>query len=90
MRRRVAGLVLLMLCAVRVAPARGEDSDRPRWYLGGRFDLFSLTHTHDFVGGEIGLNIDRYFGVELSERSLVPEAEATLGESRFDDWLNRR
>lgn len=32
----------------------------------------------------------RYFGVELSERSLVPEAEATLGESRFDDWLNRR
>lgn len=32
----------------------------------------------------------RYFGVELSERSLVPEAEATLGESRLDDWLNRR
>lgn len=29
----------------------------------------------------------RYFGTELSERSLVPEDDAQLGEMRFDDWL---
>jgi uncharacterized protein YbjT (DUF2867 family) len=29
----------------------------------------------------------RYFGAELSERSLVPEAGAMLGETRFEDWL---
>lgn len=31
----------------------------------------------------------RYFGTELSERSLVPIGEAKLGETRFEDWLSR-
>jgi uncharacterized protein YbjT (DUF2867 family) len=31
----------------------------------------------------------RYFGAELSEGSLVPGADAGLGEIRFDDWLDR-
>lgn len=31
----------------------------------------------------------RYFGTELSEYSLVPGNDALLGETRFDDWLNR-
>jgi uncharacterized protein YbjT (DUF2867 family) len=31
----------------------------------------------------------RYFGTELSERSLVPGGDAQLGETRFDDWLSR-
>jgi len=31
----------------------------------------------------------RYFGTELSERSLVPDDGALLGETRFEDWLNR-
>ena len=31
----------------------------------------------------------RYFGTELSERSLVPSDGALLGETRFDDWLSR-
>jgi hypothetical protein len=31
----------------------------------------------------------RYFGTELSERSLVAGDEAQLGEIRFDDWLGR-
>ena len=30
----------------------------------------------------------RYFGTELSERSLVPDDGALLGETRFEDWLN--
>ena len=31
----------------------------------------------------------RYFGAELSERSLVPDDGAQLGETRFEDWLSR-
>lgn len=30
----------------------------------------------------------RYFGTELSERTLVPGADARLGEIRFEDWLS--
>jgi uncharacterized protein YbjT (DUF2867 family) len=31
----------------------------------------------------------RYFDAKLSERSLVPEGQAQLGETRFADWLTR-
>jgi uncharacterized protein YbjT (DUF2867 family)/nitrite reductase/ring-hydroxylating ferredoxin subunit len=31
----------------------------------------------------------RYFGTELSERSIVPGDTAQLGETRFEDWLSR-
>ncbi|MGH9874648.1 MAG: SDR family oxidoreductase [Pyrinomonadaceae bacterium] len=31
----------------------------------------------------------RYFGTELSERSIVPGVDAQLGETRFEDWLSR-
>jgi uncharacterized protein YbjT (DUF2867 family) len=31
----------------------------------------------------------RYFGAKLSERSLVPNDDAQLGETRFEDWLSR-
>jgi uncharacterized protein YbjT (DUF2867 family) len=30
----------------------------------------------------------RYFGAELGERTLVPDGEAHLAETRFDDWLS--
>jgi uncharacterized protein YbjT (DUF2867 family) len=30
----------------------------------------------------------RYYGVELSERTLVPEDDARLGETRFESWLS--
>jgi len=29
----------------------------------------------------------KYFGTELSERSIVPDDDAQLGETRFEDWL---
>jgi uncharacterized protein YbjT (DUF2867 family) len=32
----------------------------------------------------------RYFGAELSERTLVPGEEARLGEIRFGDWSSQR
>jgi uncharacterized protein YbjT (DUF2867 family) len=31
----------------------------------------------------------RYFGAELGERTLVPGNDATLAETRFDEWLGR-
>jgi uncharacterized protein YbjT (DUF2867 family) len=31
----------------------------------------------------------RYYGVELSESTLVPGDDARLGETRFEDWLSR-
>ena len=31
----------------------------------------------------------KYFGAELTERSLVPGGDAQLGETRFEDWLSR-
>ena len=30
----------------------------------------------------------RYFGTELSERSIVPADDAQLGETSFKDWLS--
>jgi hypothetical protein len=31
----------------------------------------------------------RYFGAELSERTLVPGDDAILAETRFGDWLSQ-
>jgi uncharacterized protein YbjT (DUF2867 family) len=31
----------------------------------------------------------KYFGTELSERSIVPDDGAQLGETRFEDWLRQ-
>jgi uncharacterized protein YbjT (DUF2867 family) len=31
----------------------------------------------------------RYYGIEVSERTLVPNNDARLGETRFEDWLNQ-
>jgi uncharacterized protein YbjT (DUF2867 family) len=31
----------------------------------------------------------RYFGAQLNERTLIPSGEASLGETRFEDWLSR-
>jgi uncharacterized protein YbjT (DUF2867 family) len=31
----------------------------------------------------------RYFGIEVSERTLVPEGDARLGDTGFQDWLSQ-
>lgn len=31
----------------------------------------------------------RYYGIQVSERSLIPNDDAQLGKTRFEDWLNR-
>ena len=30
-----------------------------------------------------------YYGIEVKERTLIPEDHAKLGKTRFEDWLNR-
>jgi uncharacterized protein YbjT (DUF2867 family) len=30
----------------------------------------------------------RYYGIKLSETTLIPRSDARLGETRFDDWLS--
>jgi uncharacterized protein YbjT (DUF2867 family) len=32
----------------------------------------------------------RYYGAQLGERTLVPESNATIGETRFENWLSRQ
>jgi uncharacterized protein YbjT (DUF2867 family) len=31
----------------------------------------------------------RYYGIQVSERTLVPDKDARLGEALFEDWLNK-
>jgi len=31
----------------------------------------------------------RYYGIRVSERTLVPDKDARLGATRFEDWLNQ-
>ena len=31
----------------------------------------------------------RYYGIEVSERTLVPNDDAQLGETRFENWLSQ-
>jgi hypothetical protein len=31
----------------------------------------------------------RYYGIPVSERTLVPNDDARLGETRFEDWLRQ-
>jgi uncharacterized protein YbjT (DUF2867 family) len=31
----------------------------------------------------------RYYGIRVSERTLVPEADARLGATHFEDWLKQ-
>jgi hypothetical protein len=31
----------------------------------------------------------RYYGIEVSERALVPDGNARLGEMRFETWLTQ-
>ena len=32
----------------------------------------------------------RYYGAKLGERTLVPDGNATIGGTRFEDWLSRQ
>jgi uncharacterized protein YbjT (DUF2867 family) len=56
-----------------------------------RFDAFiglGLSARHD-PREVVADSHARYFGAELGERVLVPDADARLGETRFEDWIGQ-
>jgi opacity protein-like surface antigen len=86
----VAARPLLPLChalvivALSATIAWAQDSDRPRYYLSLRGHGSSpFTDVHDLFGASVGVNLNRYWGVELSgegfERRLRVNGSA-LGE----------
>jgi uncharacterized protein YbjT (DUF2867 family) len=48
-----------------------------------RRDLASFQDPREVISDPHG----RYYGIQLTERSLVPGKDAQLGETRFEDWL---
>ena len=48
-----------------------------------RRDLVAFQDSREVISDPHG----RYYGIQLSERSLVPGKDARLGETRFEDWL---
>jgi uncharacterized protein YbjT (DUF2867 family) len=48
-----------------------------------RRDLAALQDSREVISDPQG----RYYGITVSERSLVPDNNARLGETRFKDWL---
>ncbi len=48
-----------------------------------RRDLMALHDPREVISDPHG----RYYGIPVSERSLVPDKDAQLGEVRFEDWL---
>jgi hypothetical protein len=49
-----------------------------------RRDLAARKDTREVISDPQG----RYYGIKVSERTLVPEDDARLGETRFEDWLS--
>jgi uncharacterized protein YbjT (DUF2867 family) len=69
------------------APLNGIlDVAGPQQFRFDEFIRLGLTARHD-PREVVADPHARYFGTELGERALVPEANARLGEIRFEDWL---
>jgi uncharacterized protein YbjT (DUF2867 family) len=50
-----------------------------------RRDLAARHDPHEVISDPHG----RYYGIAVSERTLVPNDDARLGEMHFEDWLNQ-
>jgi uncharacterized protein YbjT (DUF2867 family) len=50
-----------------------------------RRDLAAFDDPREVISDPHG----RYYGIQVSERSLVPDKDARLGETRFEDWLTQ-
>jgi uncharacterized protein YbjT (DUF2867 family) len=78
------------VCRVAVgAPLNGIlEVGGPQQFRFDEFIRLGLSARHD--PREVVADPEaRYFSAELSERSLVPGADARLGEIRFEDWLRQ-
>jgi uncharacterized protein YbjT (DUF2867 family) len=50
-----------------------------------RQDLAAFQDPREVISDPHG----RYYGIQVSERALVPDDDARLGETRFEDWLTQ-
>jgi uncharacterized protein YbjT (DUF2867 family) len=50
-----------------------------------RLDLAALRDSREVISDPHG----RYYGIEVSERALVPDNNARLGETHFETWLTQ-
>jgi uncharacterized protein YbjT (DUF2867 family) len=50
-----------------------------------RRDLAALQDPREVISDPHG----RYYGIQVSERALVADDTAQLGETHFDDWLKQ-
>jgi uncharacterized protein YbjT (DUF2867 family) len=78
------------LCRVAIASPRngtleiaGPESFRFDDFIRQRLE--ALNDSREVIADPTA----KYFGTELSERSLVPDHDAQLGETRFADWLRQ-
>jgi uncharacterized protein YbjT (DUF2867 family) len=81
--------VAIAVCRVAVgAPVNGiVEVAGPQQFRFDEFIRLGLGARHD--PREVIANPHaRYFGTELGERTLVPGADARLGEIRFEEWLS--
>ena len=83
--RRLLPLGALLIVLMSAAVSWAQDGDRPRYYLGLRgHGTNPFTSVHDLFGASVGINVNRYWGVELSgdgfERRLRDDNGSALGE----------
>lgn len=66
--RAVGALALAGAAVFKATPGLGEDSDRPRLYLGVRYGdiVTGLTRPHDSAGAELGFNANGWLGGEFA------------------------
>jgi uncharacterized protein YbjT (DUF2867 family) len=78
------------VCRVAVgAPLNGlVEVEGPQQFRFDEFIRLGLSARHD-PREVVADPHARYFGAELGERTLVPGADANLGEIRFEDWLSQ-
>jgi uncharacterized protein YbjT (DUF2867 family) len=75
--------------AKAVAPVNGiVEIAGPQQFRFDEFIRLGLSARHD-PREVVADPHARYFGAELAERMLVPDADARLGEIRFEDWLGK-
>jgi opacity protein-like surface antigen len=82
--RRLAFWLALLLVALSGAPGWAQDGDGVRYYLNLRgHGSNPFTEVHDLFGASVGVNLNRYWGVELAgegfERRLRVDDKA-IGE----------
>jgi uncharacterized protein YbjT (DUF2867 family) len=61
----------------------------PERFTFADFVTRTLRGQHDDKRKVVGDVHARYFGTELSEKSLVPDSGARIGQTRYDAWLSR-